>query len=75
MRPLEPSLLYARTLALQTEAEQAAGPIEDLLFARLTCDGCGLIVDLRLEFPADWLTSGSLKLGWTDLCPSCGDAR
>jgi hypothetical protein len=75
MRPLEPDLLYARTLALQGLAEQAAGPIEDHLFERLMCDGCGLVVDLRDQFPAGWSTAGSLKLGWTDLCPTCTRGR
>ena len=71
MRPLEPYLLNARALMLHALAAHAAGPVEEILFERLMCDGCDLIVDLTQRFPSGWTTCGTLELGWTDLCPSC----
>lgn len=71
MLPLTAELLSKRTVVLFTLAEAASGPVEEILFDVLTCDGCGATVNLLEGFPEGWSTEGDFERGWRDLCEEC----
>jgi hypothetical protein len=72
MRPLTPELLRARTVAMFTKVADENGPIEDVIFEVVYCDGCRFTLNLlRDGYPIGWVTEGDLASGFTDLCPEC----
>jgi hypothetical protein len=72
MIPLTAELLAKRLIVLSYRAEQTAGPVEDVLWHSLICDGCRRVVRTDREpFPRDWMTSGDVVGGFRDYCPEC----
>lgn len=72
VEPLTPQLLRARTVAIFEKVSAEHGPVEEIVFEVLTCDGCGTEVHLlRDGYPLGWTTVGDLGHGWFDLCAVC----
>lgn len=69
--PLTAELLRARTVVLFQHAFEAAGPVEEIIFEIVTCDGCGRVVNLLEGHPDGWTTEGDVDTGWRDLCETC----
>lgn len=72
-RPVTPGRLYSRIRALMLTVDDRHGPIEEILFHRLCCDGCGATLDAMLPDPdvAGWMMRGSPLEGYEDRCPAC----
>ena len=69
---LTPELLRARTVAIFMRVSAEHGPVEEVIFERVMCDGCGHVVNmLRDGYPVGWTTEGDLNEGWRDLCGRC----
>jgi hypothetical protein len=72
IRPLTPELLRGRIVELFARVSDAHGPVEEIIFERVRCDGCGLTLNLlRDGYPSGWFTEGDGEQGWHDLCGVC----
>jgi hypothetical protein len=73
MIPLTPELAVKRHGALMDTLDDRHGPIEEVLFQIVRCDGCGATVDLCVLEPdlRGWMTAGDLTDGFEDWCPAC----
>lgn len=71
MTALTVELVRARTVELFSRTIEAGGSIEEIIFERLVCDGCGRELNLLAEDPIGWTTRGDFERGFTDLCRSC----
>lgn len=70
-QPLTFELLRERTSLLFDEIIALGGPAEEIVFERVTCDGCGLTINLLVDEPRGWWTTGNFEGGWRDKCPAC----
>lgn len=72
MRTLTPELLRERTSRLFDDVLSAHGPVEEVLWEIVRCDGCGRVHNrLIAGDPHGWTCSGSFDEGWVDHCPAC----
>jgi hypothetical protein len=71
MKALTPELMRERTAALFERVIAENGPVEEVIFEIVQCNGCGTIHNLLTGPPVGWTTSGDLDHGFNDLCRSC----
>lgn len=76
MIALTHALLRDRISTIFERVIAASGPVEEVLWEVVRCDGCGRVHNVyRDGTPTGWMTEGDLDAGFTDLCPDCYGGR
>lgn len=66
------ALLRARISTIFERVIAAHGPVEEVLWDWLRCDGCGKVHNIAMYgTPPGWMTEGDFDEGFRDLCPDC----
>ena len=71
MRPLTASELRERTTQLYEDVIAEHGPVEEVVFEVISCDGCGVTHNRLDGDPTGWTTDGDREHGYVDHCAAC----